>query len=112
MDFSVPIQRVLPQVFIIKFKLVFVKRVDCRLVVEKTNRNIIAEVEHTSGKTVLSASTLEMAIASQLKNRTDIEASRFIGKVLARRCQESGITSMVLQEGPAANINVGSQRVS
>ncbi|CAD5116257.1 DgyrCDS5165 [Dimorphilus gyrociliatus] len=81
-----------------------------RLVIEKTHRNITADVEHCTGKTVVSASTLEMAIASQLESKTDLNASRYVGKILGRRCQESGITSMVLQDGPASNINVGSQR--
>jgi large subunit ribosomal protein L18 len=70
-----------------------------RVVFERTNRHTTAYVEHCSGTRVVTASTKELAIARRLYSMTDLSAAQNIGRVLAQRCQESGITAMVLHTG-------------
>lgn len=72
-----------------------------RVIFERTNRHTAAYVEHCSGKRVISASTRELAIARHLYSNIDLCAAVNIGRVLAQRCQESGITEITLQ--PSAN---------
>ncbi|XP_064619070.1 large ribosomal subunit protein uL18m-like [Lineus longissimus] len=60
-----------------------------------TNRNTIAYVQHANGKIVISASTEEWAIRKHLYSATDVAAAENIGRVLAQRCLESGITEML-----------------
>jgi len=68
-----------------------------RLVFERTNRHTTAYVEHCSGLRVITASTAEMAIARHLHSTNDVAAASNVGRVLAQRCREAGITSMVFQ---------------
>ncbi|CAG5114984.1 unnamed protein product [Candidula unifasciata] len=65
-----------------------------KLVICHTNRHTEAYVQHFSGEKVLSASTNEWAVRNQLYSCTDVSASIAIGKVLALRCLQSGITSL------------------
>jgi large subunit ribosomal protein L18 len=69
-----------------------------RLLFERSHRHTAAYVEHSSGKRVITASTKELAIMRHLYSATDVSAAENIGHILARRCLESGITSMILQE--------------
>jgi len=68
-----------------------------RLLFEQTNRHTTAYVEHCSGVRVLSASTTELAIARHLHSMKDVSAAHNVGRVLAQRCLESGLTSMILE---------------
>lgn len=61
---------------------------------EQTNRQSTGWVEHHTGTTVVSASTREWGIKQQLYSTTDTNAIHNIGRVLARRCLESGITEV------------------
>uniref|UniRef100_A0A0B6ZVL3 Large ribosomal subunit protein uL18m n=1 Tax=Arion vulgaris TaxID=1028688 RepID=A0A0B6ZVL3_9EUPU len=65
-----------------------------KLVISHTQRHTEAWVEHSNGEKVLSASTKEWAIRSQLYNCTDVAASVSVGQVLAQRCLKSGITCL------------------
>lgn len=65
-----------------------------RLVLEKSNRHSTSWVEHHTGARVVSASTREWAIKKHLYSTTDINAIYNIGRILARRCLESGITEV------------------
>ncbi|KAK3749371.1 hypothetical protein RRG08_013968, partial [Elysia crispata] len=69
-----------------------------KLVLQRSSRHTKAWVEHCSGKIVLSASTTEYAINSQLSSFTDVSACENIGRVLAQRCLESGITAVLFDE--------------
>lgn len=62
-----------------------------RVQFEATNRHTSAMVEHCTGKTIISASTKEFAIAKHLYSLTDYCAALNIGRVLARRCLEAGV---------------------
>lgn len=72
-----------------------------RVVFDRTKRHTAAYVEHCSGKIVISVSTKEMAVARHLYSTSDTAAAVNIGRILAQRCHESGITSMVLGDGEA-----------
>ncbi|GFO08931.1 39S ribosomal protein l18 [Plakobranchus ocellatus] len=69
-----------------------------KLVLQRSSRHTKAWVEHFTGKVVLSASTDESAISSQLNSLTDVSASENVGRVLAQRCLESGITEVFFDE--------------
>ena len=62
-----------------------------RLVLEKSSRHSTGWVEHHTGTLVASASTREWAIKQHLYSTTDTNAIYNIGRILARRCLESGI---------------------
>ena len=47
---------------------------------------------HNSGVVLVSASTAEFEITKHLHKTTDISAAKNLGRVLAQRCQEAGIT--------------------
>ena len=57
-----------------------------------SNRHSRAEVLHNSGVVLVSASTAEFEITKHLYKTTDISAAKNLGRVLAQRCQEAGIT--------------------
>lgn len=65
-----------------------------RVIFERSTRYVSARVEHCSGKTVLTASTQEFALAKGLYSLRDVAAAENVGHVLAQRCCESGITCM------------------
>ena len=75
--------RIVPKnVFCLQYRLKFII----------SNRHSRAEVLHNSGVVVASASTVEFEITRHLYKTTDISAARNLGRVLAQRCQEAGIT--------------------
>ncbi|XP_041457133.1 39S ribosomal protein L18, mitochondrial-like [Lytechinus variegatus] len=63
-----------------------------KLFVSKTNRHITAHIEHIKGNIVVKASTKEWAIKRHLYSTSDVSASENLGRVLAQRCLESGIS--------------------
>ncbi|RIY34803.1 50S ribosomal protein L18 [Psittacicella gerlachiana] len=56
-----------------------------RLVVFRTSRHIYAQVISPEAKVLATASTVEKALASQLKYTGNVEAAAFIGKTVAER---------------------------
>jgi len=58
------------------------------------SNNTSAYVEHCDGDTVVTASTKETCIARHLYSTADVAAAENIGRVLAGRCREAGVTSM------------------
>ena len=70
----------------------------CRLQLELSNYHITGTVSHNNGTTIVQASTREFCIARYLYKTTDISASHNIGRVLAQRCLETGVTG-VMWEG-------------
>ncbi|KAM4749616.1 large ribosomal subunit protein uL18m [Rhinophrynus dorsalis] len=71
-----------------------------RLRFERSQHHFTAFVEHASGNVVVSASTREWAVKRHLYSTKDVMACENIGRVLARRCLEAGISYMVFQEIP------------
>ncbi len=66
-----------------------------RLCVYRTPRHIYAQIISESGSVVLSsASTLEKPVKSELKTTGNIEAAKHIGKLIAERAKEQGISQV------------------
>ncbi|TRW47884.1 50S ribosomal protein L18 [Aliidiomarina halalkaliphila] len=66
-----------------------------RLVVHRTPRHIYAQLIAASGSEVLaSASTAESAIKEQVKSTGNVEAAKFVGKLIAERGKEKGVESV------------------
>lgn len=69
-----------------------------RVTFERSNRQTTGRVEHFSGKTVVQASTVEWAVRDGLYSLVDVSAAENVGRVLAQRCLECGITSVFYEE--------------
>ncbi|RUO27504.1 50S ribosomal protein L18 [Aliidiomarina sanyensis] len=66
-----------------------------RLVVHRTPRHIYAQLIAASGSEVLAtASTVESSIKEQVKNTGNVEAAKFVGKLIAERAKEKGVESV------------------
>ena len=65
-----------------------------KLVLQVTQSSVTAEVIHNNGTVVTSASTSEFSIKRFLYRPKDHCAYKTVGKVIARRCLESGINSI------------------
>ena len=71
-----------------------------RLNVFRSNANIYAQIiDDSEGKTLVSASTLDKAIADKVDNGGNIEAAIEVGKLVAERALASGITNVVFDRG-------------
>lgn len=71
------------------------ERVRHRLTVHRTPRHIYAQVITSDGSlTIAAASTLEKAIAGDLKATGNVNAATAVGKVIAERCKAAGITEV------------------
>ncbi|KAL5017225.1 hypothetical protein ScPMuIL_006814 [Solemya velum] len=71
-----------------------------KLVFERTNRHTSGRIVHWTGKTIVTASTQEWAIRQHLYSCTDVSTAANIGRVLAHRCLECGITHVFYDEEP------------
>src|SRR5690554_6373761 len=66
-----------------------------RLVVHRTPRHIYAQLIAPNGSEVLaSASTVEKALREQLKTTGNIEAAKMVGKLIAERAIEKGVSNV------------------
>lgn len=65
-----------------------------RLVVFRTPRHIYAQVIAADATVVAAASTVEKAIAGELKGTGNIDAAKAVGKAVAERAQAKGITAL------------------
>lgn len=66
-----------------------------RLCIFRTPRHIYAQVIAAGGAEVLvSASTLDKDVRSRIKNGGNKEAAGVVGKVIAQRAQQAGITTV------------------
>ena len=64
-----------------------------RLCVHRTPRHIYAQVISPDGATVITcASTLDKELKSQLKSTGNVEAAALIGRTVAERAKQAGIT--------------------
>ena len=71
-----------------------------RLVVYRSLSNIYAQIiDDTKGTTLVSASTLEKALASSLKDKTKQEQAYIIGETIAKRAKDKKITQVVFDRG-------------
>jgi large subunit ribosomal protein L18 len=71
-----------------------------RLNVFRSARHIYVQVvDDTRGHTLVSASTLDDDVREQIEGLTKVEQARVVGKVLASRAQEQGVTAVVFDRG-------------
>jgi len=65
-----------------------------KLMLDCSNRHVCGQVVHYTGKTVVSASTQEWAIKKHLYSTNDVSAYENVGRILAHRCLQSGISEI------------------
>ena len=71
-----------------------------RLCVYRSTSNIYAQIiDDTKGVTLVSASSLEKALANDIKGKTKSEISTIIGETIAKRAIEAGIKQVVFDRG-------------
>ncbi len=71
-----------------------------RLNVYRSLSAIYAQViDDTTGTTLVSASTIDRGIASQVEGKSKIEGAKIVGQVLAQRAKEAGIDRVVFDRG-------------
>ena len=71
-----------------------------RLSVFRSNNHMYAQViDDTAGNTLVSASTLEKDVASELEKTNNVDAAAYLGTVIAKRAIEKGIKNVVFDRG-------------
>ena len=71
-----------------------------RLAVYRSNNHVYAQIiDDTVGKTIVSASTNETKIASELEKTNNVEAAAYVGKVIAERAIAANIKEVVFDRG-------------
>jgi large subunit ribosomal protein L18 len=71
-----------------------------RLAVYRSNNHVYAQViDDTVGKTIVSASTVEKSVASELEKTNNIDAAAYVGKVVAERALAADIKEVVFDRG-------------
>ena len=71
-----------------------------RLNVYRSLKHIYAQViDDKSGRTLVAASTLDEALKGKIQNGGNKEAAREVGKLIAQRALDKGITSVVFDRG-------------
>src|SRR5690606_6339698 len=71
-----------------------------RLSVYRSSKNIYAQlIDDVKGHTVAAASTLEKDLKGSLKTGADSAAAAAVGKLLAERAKNAGVTQVVFDRG-------------
>jgi large subunit ribosomal protein L18 len=71
-----------------------------RLSVFRSGKNIYAQIiDDAAGKTLASASTLDADLRRKLKTGADKGAAAEVGKLIAARAKEAGISQVVFDRG-------------
>lgn len=66
-----------------------------RLSVHRTNTHIYAQIiAETGDKVIVSASTVEVEVRKSIKNGGNVEAAILIGKRIAEKAKEAGVTTV------------------
>lgn len=67
-----------------------------RLNVYRSLDNIYAQViDDEAGKTLVSASTIDKEVVTQLEGKNKVDAARVVGQVIAERAKNAGISKVV-----------------
>lgn len=56
-------------------------------------------IDDTAGNTLVAASTLDKDVKAELEKTNDVAAAAHLGKVIAKKAQEKGITEVVFDRG-------------
>jgi len=71
-----------------------------RLSVHRSSKNIYAQIiDDKSGVTIVSASTLDKDLRSSIKSGANMDAATTIGKLVAERAKQKGISNVVFDRG-------------
>ena len=71
-----------------------------RLRVSRTNSQIYAQlIDDLTGRTLVSASSIDPELRTALKSGANIEAARAVGAALGHRAVEAGVTEVVFDRG-------------
>ena len=71
-----------------------------RLCVHRTSRHVRAQViEDQSGRTLVSASSLDKEVRALIKSGGNIAASKVVGKIIAERARAQGVEKVVFDRG-------------
>ena len=71
-----------------------------RLAVFRSNNHMYAQIiDDTVGNTLVSASTLDKDVKAECEKTNNIEAAAVVGKVVAKKALEKGITTVVYDRG-------------
>jgi large subunit ribosomal protein L18 len=71
-----------------------------RLAVFRSLKHIYAQIiDDADGRTVAAASTMDTDLKGQLKTGGDVEAAKLIGKRIAERGKEKGVSKVVFDRG-------------
>ena len=71
-----------------------------RLAVFRSNNHMYAQIiDDTVGNTLVSASTLQKDVKAELEKTNNVDAAAYLGKVIAERAKEKGITDVVFDRG-------------
>lgn len=71
-----------------------------RLSVFRSHKHLYAQiVDDTKGQTLVSASSLDKQVRTQLRYGGNVAAAKVVGKVLGERARQAGITKVVFDRG-------------
>ena len=71
-----------------------------RLAVFRSNNHMYAQIiDDTVGNTLVSASTLQKDVKTELEKTNNVDAAAYLGTVIAKKAIEKGITSVVFDRG-------------
>ncbi len=71
-----------------------------RLAVFRSNNHMYAQIiDDTVGNTLVSASTVQKEVRAELEKTNDVDAAAYLGKVIAKRALDKGITTVVFDRG-------------
>ena len=71
-----------------------------RLAVFRSNNHMYAQIiDDTVGHTLVAASTLEKDVKAELEKTNNVDAAAYLGKVIAQKALEKGITEVVFDRG-------------
>lgn len=71
-----------------------------RLNIYRSLDNIYAQViDDSKGHTLVSASTIDKEVAEKTKDMDKVDAAKHVGKVVAERAKQVGITTIVFDRG-------------
>jgi len=71
-----------------------------RLAVFRSNNHMYAQIiDDTVGNTLVSASTLQKDVKSELEKNNNVDAAAYLGTVIAKKALEKGITTVVFDRG-------------
>jgi len=71
-----------------------------RLAVFRSNNHMYAQIiDDTVGNTLVSASTLQKDVKAELEKTNNVDAAAYLGKVVAKKALDKGITAVVFDRG-------------